>query len=115
EAAFRSAFASDPLSAFGGVIALTTPATAAVAEAIGELFVEVVLAPAFDDAARAAFARRKNVRLLEMGDPTPPPAQWEVRSVQGGFLLQTPDTVIDDPAAWQVVSQRQPTDGEIAQ
>jgi phosphoribosylaminoimidazolecarboxamide formyltransferase/IMP cyclohydrolase len=115
EAAFRAAFASDPLSAFGGVIALTVPATAAVAEAIAELFVEVVLAPSFDDAARAAFARRKNVRLLEMGDPAPPAAQWEVRSVQGGFLLQAQDTVIDDPATWQVVSERQPTDDEIAQ
>jgi phosphoribosylaminoimidazolecarboxamide formyltransferase/IMP cyclohydrolase len=115
EAAFRRAFAADPLSAFGGVIALTAPATAAVAEAIAELFVEVVLAPSFDDAARAAFARRKNVRLLAMGDPVPPAPCWEVRSVQGGFLLQTPDTVIDDPATWQVVSRRQPTEDEIAQ
>jgi phosphoribosylaminoimidazolecarboxamide formyltransferase/IMP cyclohydrolase len=115
EAAFRAAFASDPLSAFGGVIALTVPATAAVAEAIAELFVEVVLAPSFDEAARAAFARRKNVRLLEMGDPAPPAAQWDVRSVRGGFLLQTQDTVIDDPARWQVVSRRQPTDDEITQ
>jgi phosphoribosylaminoimidazolecarboxamide formyltransferase/IMP cyclohydrolase len=115
EEAFRRAFASDPLSAFGGVIALTVPATAAVAEAIAELFVEVVLAPSFDDAARAAFARRKNVRLLEMGHPAAPAPSWEVRSVQGGFLLQTPDVVIDDPATWQVVSQRQPTDDELTQ
>lgn len=115
EAAFRRAFASDPLSAFGGVIALTVPATAAVAEAIAELFVEVVLAPSFDDAARAAFARRKNVRLLAMGDPTPAVDRWEVRSVQGGFLLQTHDEVIDDPATWTVVSQRPPTDDEMQQ
>ncbi len=113
EKAFRRAYASDPLSAFGGVIALTTPATAAVAEAIAELFVEVVLAPSFDDAARAAFARRKNVRLLAMGAPTPTPDGWEVRSVQGGFLLQTQDEVIDDPTTWNVVSQRPPTDAEL--
>ncbi len=113
EAAFRRAYASDPLSAFGGVIALTTPATAAVAEAIAELFVEVVLAPSFDDAARAAFARRKNVRLLALGAPSAPPDGWEVRSVQGGFLLQTQDVVIDDPATWNVVSQRPPTEAEL--
>ena len=113
EAAFRRAYASDPLSAFGGVIALTTTATAAVAEAIAELFVEVVLAPSFDDEARAAFARRKNVRLLAMGAPAAAPDGWEIRSVQGGFLLQTQDRVIDDPATWQVVSQRQPTDDEV--
>lgn len=113
EIAFRRAYASDPLSAFGGVIALTTPATAAVAEAIAELFVEVVLAPSFDDEARAAFARRKNVRLLAMGAPTAAPDGWEVRSVQGGFLLQTRDEVIDDPRTWKVISRRPPTDGEV--
>jgi len=113
EMAFRRAYASDPLSAFGGVIALTTPATAAVAEAIAELFVEVVLAPSFDDAARAAFARRKNVRLLAMGAPTAAPDGWEIRSVQGGFLLQTLDEVIDDPQTWKVVSRRQPTEDEV--
>jgi phosphoribosylaminoimidazolecarboxamide formyltransferase/IMP cyclohydrolase len=113
EEAFRRAYASDPLSAFGGVIALTVPATAAVAEAIAELFVEVVLAPSFDDAARAAFARRKNVRLLAMGAASPSPDAWEIRSVQGGFLLQTRDAVIDDPATWTVVSQRQPTPDEV--
>ncbi|MDQ6906977.1 MAG: bifunctional phosphoribosylaminoimidazolecarboxamide formyltransferase/IMP cyclohydrolase [Chloroflexota bacterium] len=113
ETAFRRAYASDPLSAFGGVIALTTPATAAVAEAIAELFVEVVLAPSFDDEARAAFARRKNVRLLAMGMPAAAPDGWEVRSVQGGFLLQTQDAVIDDPTTWKIVSQRQPSDAEL--
>jgi phosphoribosylaminoimidazolecarboxamide formyltransferase/IMP cyclohydrolase len=112
EIAFRRAYASDPLSAFGGVIALTTPATAAVAEAIAELFVEVVLAPSFDDEARAAFARRKNVRLLAMGAPSATPDAWEVRSVQGGFLLQSQDRVIDDLRTWQVVSRRPPTDEE---
>ena len=112
EAAFRAAYASDPLSAFGGVIALTVPATAAVAEAIAELFVEVVLAPSFDDAARAAFARRKNVRLLAMGEPRTADDALEVRSVQGGFLVQTVDQVNDDPHAWSVVSKRAPTADE---
>ncbi len=115
ETAYRRAFASDPLSAFGGVVALTVPATAAVAEAIAELFVEVVLAPSFDDAARAAFARRKNVRLMAMGEPAAPPDAWEVRSVTGGFLLQTPDAVVDDPATWTTVSYRPPTDDEVQQ
>lgn len=115
EQAFRRAYASDPLSAFGGVIALTVPATAAVAEAIAELFVEVVLAPSFDEEARVAFTRRKNVRLLAMGTPSAAGHDWEVRSVQGGFLLQTLDTVIDDPATWRVVSQRQPTAAELDQ
>lgn len=115
EAAFRRAFAADPLSAFGGVIALTVPATAAVAEAIAENFVEVVLAPSFDAAARAAFGRRKNVRLLAMGDPVPAAGAWDVRSVAGGFLLQTADQVVDDPATWTTVSRRPPTADETQQ
>jgi len=113
--AFRRAFASDPLSAFGGVIALTVPATAEVAEAIAENFVEVVLAPSFDDAARTAFARRKNVRLLAMGDPVTAARTWEVRGVTGGFLLQTPDAVVDDAATWTTASARQPSADERTQ
>ncbi len=115
ETAFRRAFASDPLSAFGGVIALTVPATAAVAEAIAENFVEVVLAPSFDDAALAAFARRKNVRLLAMGTPVAAAKAWEMRGVTGGFLLQTPDAVVDDATTWTTVSERQPTADELTQ
>ncbi len=108
--AFMAALASDPVSAFGGVIAASAPFDHDAAEALGDLFVEAIAAPAFTDAARAALASRKNCRLLEMGDQ-PAPA-YELRAVRGGVLAQTLDA--DQGEAWQVVSRRVPTEAEMA-
>jgi len=113
--AYRKAVASDPLSAFGGIIAFTVPVTEALAKAITEMVVDVALAPSFDAAAREAFTRRKNARLLDMGEMSATSDSWEMRSILGGFLLQTPDHVVDDPATWRVVSKRPPTNDEVQQ
>ncbi|MGI8689073.1 MAG: bifunctional phosphoribosylaminoimidazolecarboxamide formyltransferase/IMP cyclohydrolase [Thermomicrobiales bacterium] len=113
--AYRKAVASDPISAFGGIIAFTVPVTEALAKAITEMVVDVALAPSFDAAAREAFKRRKNARLLDMGEMSVLADSWEMRSILGGFLLQTPDHVVDDPATWRVVSKRPPTDDEVQQ
>jgi phosphoribosylaminoimidazolecarboxamide formyltransferase/IMP cyclohydrolase len=106
---FRAALSSDPVSAFGGVIATNRPFDGATAAALGDLFVEAIAAPAFTDEAREVLAARENCRLLPMGDL--PPTLYNLRSVRGGMLLQTPD--IDDDAEWQAVTKRQPTDAEL--
>ena len=110
--AHRKANATDPVSAFGGVIAVNGTVTAALAAQVAEIFTEVVVAPAFEDAALELLAGRKNIRLLRCGPPEQPAgagtlaagaADW--RPVSGGLLLQSRDLVDapgDDPAAWEL-------------
>ena len=107
--AFRLALASDPVSAFGGVIAASAPFDREAAEALGDLFVEAIAAPAFTDGAREALANRKSCRLLEIGNV--PGVGFELRSVRGGVLAQTLDA--DQGEAWRVVSERAPTEAEL--
>ncbi len=114
--AFRAALASDSISAFGGVIASNQPFDGDTAEALGDLFVECIVAPSFTGEARTILARRKNCRLVEIPDLKIDPA-YEIRSINRGLLKQ--DVDLGDPAplsatggterGWKVVSQRQPT------
>jgi phosphoribosylaminoimidazolecarboxamide formyltransferase/IMP cyclohydrolase len=110
--AYRRALATDPVSAFGSIIALNRPADGALAEALADLFVEVLLAPGFDAAARERFAAKKNLRLLECPLYRPAAGEIELRPVDGGFLAQPPDAVPDDPSAWTCPTRRQPTPEE---
>ena len=93
EEAFSHALASDPESAFGSIIAFNTPVTLATAEAIGDLFVEVVMAPAYDEDARAHLRSKSNRRLLTLaspGDRLAPLERTLVRKpIEGGWLMQT--------------------------
>jgi phosphoribosylaminoimidazolecarboxamide formyltransferase / IMP cyclohydrolase len=107
---FKTALASDPLSAFGGVIAANRMFNGATVEAMGDLFVEAIAAPDFTAEALQLLARRKNCRVLRMGVVTA--ASFNLRSVRGGLLAQTPDQ--SDDAEWRVVSERQPSDTEMA-
>ena len=110
--AVLQALAGDPVSAFGGVIAVNRPFDGAAAEALGDLFVEAIAAPAFTPEARSILSRRSDCRLLEMVPETelPPDLGWELRSVRQGILLQDPDALGD--LEWQVVSARPPTEAE---
>jgi phosphoribosylaminoimidazolecarboxamide formyltransferase/IMP cyclohydrolase len=110
--AYGRAFATDPVSAFGSIIALNRPADGALAEALAELFVEVLLAPGFDAAARERFAAKKALRLLECPLYRPDAREIELRPVAGGFLAQPPDALPDDPSSWTCPTRRQPTDEE---
>jgi phosphoribosylaminoimidazolecarboxamide formyltransferase/IMP cyclohydrolase len=110
--AYRRAFATDPVSAFGSVIALNRPADGALAEAMADLFVEVLLAPGFDEEARARFGARKNLRLIECPLYDPAPGAVELRAIDGGFLAQPPDAYPDDSAGWTSPTKRQPTPEE---
>ena len=116
--AWDAALAGDPVSAFGGVVALTRSVDRTTAEGLVSLFLEVVVAPGFDDEARAILATKPNLRLVV--DPvlgsTAPPAVPEplgsVRTAGGAVLVATPDTIPDDPAAWEVATTRGPTEDE---
>ncbi|HEY2290685.1 MAG TPA: bifunctional phosphoribosylaminoimidazolecarboxamide formyltransferase/IMP cyclohydrolase, partial [Thermoanaerobaculia bacterium] len=88
---------------------LNRPADGALAEAMADLFVEVLLAPGFDEAARASFGAKKNLRLIECPLYNPSRREVELRAVDGGFLAQRPDAFPDDPAGWTCPTQRQPT------
>jgi phosphoribosylaminoimidazolecarboxamide formyltransferase / IMP cyclohydrolase len=109
--AYQNALASDPVSAFGGIIACNRPLDAATAAAIKELFVECIISPGFEPEASAILAGKKNLRLVAMPNTRLSP-DYELRSITGGILRQSSDA--GDPAdtQWKVASQRQPTDWE---
>jgi phosphoribosylaminoimidazolecarboxamide formyltransferase / IMP cyclohydrolase len=109
--AYTPALDCDPVSAFGSVIAVNQPFNEAVAQKLGDLFVECIVAPGFTAGAMKILAEKKNLRLLEMPDTRVEPL-YEFRSVVGGMLKQSLD--VGDPAntEWQVVSERQPSEDE---
>ncbi len=110
--AYRAARACDPVSAFGGIIALNRPLDGATAEAITEIFTEVIIAPDADADARALLAKKKNLRLLLAPLLDPAAAGLVVRSVAGGLLVQTGDHL---PAGeLRIVTRRQPNERELA-
>jgi phosphoribosylaminoimidazolecarboxamide formyltransferase/IMP cyclohydrolase len=113
--AYAKAFACDPVSAFGGVIALNRPIDAATAREITGIFTEVVIAPDATAEAKAIFAAKKNLRLLTTGGlPDPRAHGIMMRSLAGGFLVQSRDHAIVDDKHFKVVTKRQPTDPELA-
>ncbi|MBL1095457.1 bifunctional phosphoribosylaminoimidazolecarboxamide formyltransferase/IMP cyclohydrolase [Streptomyces coffeae] len=103
--AHRKAHACDPLSAFGGVIAVNRPVTVAMAEQVAEIFTEVIVAPDYEDGAVEVLARKKNIRVLRCADA--PEATVEERPVEGGALVQAKDRFQaegDDPANWTLAT-----------
>ncbi|TVR84101.1 MAG: bifunctional phosphoribosylaminoimidazolecarboxamide formyltransferase/IMP cyclohydrolase PurH [Rhodospirillales bacterium] len=112
--AYAKAFACDPVSAFGGIVAVNRPLDAETARAIAEIFLEVVIAPAVEDEALAILAARKNLRLLDAGGlPDPAAPGMTVRSVAGGYLLQSRDDAVT-AADVRSVTRRVPTNAEMA-
>jgi phosphoribosylaminoimidazolecarboxamide formyltransferase/IMP cyclohydrolase len=110
--AYQKAFKTDPSSAFGGIIAFNIPCDGAAAEAISKQFVEVLIAPSFSDEAKAIFATKQNVRLLEIPLGTACNA-YDFKRVGGGLLVQSPDAKNVLQSEMRVVSQRQPTSSEM--
>ena len=110
--AYLSAHRCDPVSAFGGVVAVNRPVTLAMAEALSEVFTEVVVAPAYEPDALALLGERKNLRVLEAGPPGWP--ELDVRGIDGGLLVQTADDLVAEPSVWRVVTEREPTGSEWA-
>ncbi|HKF85466.1 MAG TPA: bifunctional phosphoribosylaminoimidazolecarboxamide formyltransferase/IMP cyclohydrolase, partial [Candidatus Limnocylindrales bacterium] len=119
--AWDAALAGDPVSAFGGVVAVTGPVHRALAERLTSIFLEVVVAPGFDDEARAVLATKPNLRLVvdrALGDAGAAAAIADplgsFRTAGGAVLVTAPDVVDDDPAGWTVVTKRSPSDRERA-
>lgn len=115
EDAFKKAVACDPVSAFGGIIALNRPLDAATVKALGDLFVEVIIAPEADPEATELLTKRKNLRLLLTGIlPDPSAPGKAIKQVAGGFLLQDRDNGRTTKADLKVVTKRAPTTAETA-
>lgn len=114
-AAYREALACDSVSAFGGIVALNQPLDGPTAEAITEIFTEVVIAPDADDDAKAVFAKKKNLRLLLTGEL--PPANrggMTMKTISGGVLFQTRDYGEVGAVDLKTVTEREPTERELA-
>ena len=112
--ALQRALDADRVSAFGGIVALNAPVDGAAAEQLASLFLECVVAPSFDAAARERLAGRANLRLLELAPAAIARASsQQLRSVLGGALAQQLDDQPVNEAAWQVVSERQPSAEEL--
>ena len=107
---YASAFESDTVSAFGGIVAFGREADEDVARAMAEVFTEVVVAPSFTESALAAFAERKSLRVVRA--PLPEPGGLDVRVLPGGALVQDADAAPESAADLQVVSARPPTEDE---
>src|SRR3979411_1409471 len=107
--AYRRALECDPVSAFGGVIGVNCPTDAAAAEEMHKLFLEVIAAPAFDEAARTKFASKKNLRLVEV---TAANQRWALKNVSGGILVQDADVRPLAESDLKVVTKRAPTPEE---
>ncbi len=113
--AYRAALECDSVSAFGGIVAVNRPLDGPTAEAITEIFTEVVAAPAADDAARAVFAKKRNLRLLITGElPDPMRAGLMVKNITGGYLLQNRDNGYVAEGDLRVVTKRAPNAQELA-
>ena len=107
--AYQRALECDPVSAFGGVIGVNRPIDAEAAEEMHKLFLEVIAAPSFDEAAKAKFATKKNLRLVEVNVA---PQKWIFKNISGGILLQDNDSRPLQDIDLKVVTQRAPTPEE---
>jgi len=116
--AYKRALECDPVSAFGGVIGVNRPIDAEAAEEMHKLFLEVIAAPAFDEAAKTIFASKKNLRLVEVTDPSPrpwspaAPRNWVLKNISAGILVQDADARPLQPSDLRVVTTRPPTPEE---
>lgn len=110
--AYVRAHECDPVSAFGGIVAVNRPVTVEMAEALAPVFTEVLVAPGFEEGALVRLLEKRNLRVLEAPPPSAP--GLGLRGVDGGFLVQTPDPVTVDRTSWRVVTAAQPTEAQWA-
>ncbi|MBN2134677.1 MAG: bifunctional phosphoribosylaminoimidazolecarboxamide formyltransferase/IMP cyclohydrolase [Acidobacteria bacterium] len=111
--AYKTARSTDPVSAFGSVIGFNTELDGETAEEINTAFIEGVIAPSFTDEALASFAKKKNVRLLQLGAPKYSETDYDVKKIIGGILLQGIDNKLMVDEGLKVVTERKPTEEEL--
>ena len=110
--AYRLAYEGDTVSAFGGIVAINRPVDAATAQAMDEIFYEVVIAPGYDDDALTILQRKRNLRILTVGG-APVGAALDLRPISGGMLVQGSDDIAEDPAEWKTATDRPPSASEL--
>lgn len=111
-AAFENALKTDPVSAYGGIVAANNEINEDAAEKMSKLFLEVVVAPGFSERARQIFAGKKNLRLIEWPKDTSLFKGYDMKAVSGGYLLQNFDIGFDENLEYKIVTNRKPTDSE---
>ncbi len=112
-AAYAKAFACDPVSAFGGIIAVNRRVDAATAQALADQFIEVLIAPGYDEDALEVLTRKENVRIMEDAERRRPTGvQLDLRQIEGGMLVQDADGDLDERDAMEVVTQAAPTEAQ---
>jgi phosphoribosylaminoimidazolecarboxamide formyltransferase/IMP cyclohydrolase len=114
--AYRRALSGDPVSAYGGIVAVNRELSGEAAEEIGKTFYEIVIAPAFSEEALTLLQKKKNLRLLQLDEEAAVgcATALEYRRVSGGFLVQEPDAYLDEAIELKVVTKRPPSEQELA-
>ena len=111
--AYRRAFAGDPVSAYGGIVAFNCRVTIEAAKAMSTVFYEVVVAPDYDPEALEMLKKKRNLRILATDLNNSGTVTLETRQISGGLLVQTPDFLDEDPARWKTATKRQPSTTEL--
>ena len=112
--AYRRAFEGDSVSAYGGIVAFNRALTAETARAMRGVLFDIIIAPAYEEDALDVLRRRRRTRLLEVQPASGPQEGLDVRLVSGGALVQQTDDLAESPADWKTVTERKPTDAELA-
>ncbi|MCL6434686.1 MAG: bifunctional phosphoribosylaminoimidazolecarboxamide formyltransferase/IMP cyclohydrolase [Leptolyngbyaceae cyanobacterium HOT.MB2.61] len=110
--AYDKAYKADPVSAFGGIVALNRPIDAATATALTQIFLECIVAPGCEPEAKEILAAKSKVRVLILPDLKSGPAET-VKIIAGGFLIQASDDLIANPNQWKVVTEKSPTPAQL--
>ena len=109
--AYQLAYEGDTVSAFGGIVAINRTVDAPTAQSMDAIFYEVVIAPGYDEDALAMLQKKRNLRILSVGNAPDSPA-LDLRPISGGMLVQGADVMAEDPLEWRTVTQREPTTAE---
>lgn len=115
EAAWDKAYEADPVSIFGGIVALNAPVSVALAEKLSKIFLEIIIAPAFEPEAFEILSKKKNIRLMTLDTTLEPSAKYKVTNVMDGLLVQDMDTKQITAVDLRCVTNRKPTEEEIEQ
>lgn len=110
--AYEAAFAGDPVSAFGGIVALNRPVDEPTASLMRKIKLDIIIAPDYSESALAILKRKKNTRILKLNnrvDEAGAASTFDLRPISGGLLVQVPDSQPDDESSWQVVTNVKPT------
>ncbi len=104
--AYQRVYAADPVSIFGGIVALNRPVTADLAQELRKIFLDIIIAPEFSPQAQAILSKKKNLRLLEVGSLAEQASSGlDYKRIRGGLLVQTPDTILPTDEPWETVSE----------